>query len=131
VRGPVANQLGPGAVGIGYGDRLVVRPNPTGLQGGGSFADVLAAQLGVDGIRVSSHAQQRLRQSEDQIGPNAAGRLKSAVERAEEKGSKDSLILLDDLAFVVSVKNKTIVTAVDNRRAREGVFTNIDSVVIG
>jgi len=127
----MASQPGIGAVGTGYGDRLVVRPNPGGVQGGDSFADVLAAQLGADGIRVSSHAQQRLRQTQAQLDPNAADRLKSAVERAEEKGSKDSLILLDDLAFVVSVKNKTVVTAVDNRRAKEGVFTNIDSVVIG
>ena len=52
-------------------------------------------------------------------------------DRAEQKGSKDSLVLLDDLAFVVSVKNKTVVTAVDSNRAKENVFTNIDSVVIG
>jgi flagellar operon protein len=120
-----------GAVGVGRGDQHLARPSSGGFQGGDSFADVLAAQLGADGIRVSSHAQQRLRQTGTQLDPNAADRLKSAVERAEEKGSKDSLILLDDLAFVVSVKNKTVVTAVDNRRAKEGVFTNIDSVVIG
>ena len=126
----MADQFRIDSVGAGYGDRLVVRPNGQ-QQPGGSFADALAAQLGQDGIRVSAHAQQRLRQSEDQLDPNAANRLRSAVERAEQKGSKDSLILLDDLAFVVSVKNKTVVTAVDNRRAKEGVFTNIDSVVIG
>ena len=61
----------------------------------------------------------------------AADRLKSAVGRAEEKGSRESLILVDDLAFVVSVKNKTVITAVDQGRAKENVFTNIDSVVIG
>jgi flagellar operon protein len=127
----VADQFRIDSVGAGYADRLVVRPNPQQTQSAGSFADALAAQLGEGGIRVSAHAQQRIRQSEDQLDPNAGNRLRSAMERAEQKGSKDSLILLDDLAFVVSVKNKTVVTAVDNRRAKEGVFTNIDSVVIG
>ena len=124
------SQLGLGALGAG-GDQPVVRPAAGGRQAGEAFADLLAAQLSADGIRVSSHAQQRLRQTDAPLDPRAADRLKSAVEKAEEKGSRDSLVLLDDLAFVVSVKNKTVITAVDNRRAKEGVFTNIDSVVIG
>ena len=57
-------------------------------------------------------------------------RLERAVGQAAEKGSKDSLILLDELALVVSVQNRTVVTAVDEASRREHVFTNIDSVVI-
>lgn len=95
------------------------------------FADVLADQLGAGGIRLSAHAQARLRQSSVDLDAATADRLRSAFERAEQKGSKDSLVLLDDLAFVVSVKNKTVITAVDGNRAKENVFTNIDSVVIG
>lgn len=97
----------------------------------GAFADVLAARLGEDGIRLSAHAEKRLRQSDLAFDPNAATRLSDAVGRAEQKGARDSLILLDDLAFIVSVKNKMVITAVEGGRAREGVFTNIDSVVIG
>lgn len=100
-------------------EQLVVR-TPTAQPTGASFADVL------DGIRLSAHAQKRL---ENQ--PFDANRLKSAVDRAEAKGSNESLIFLDDLAFVVSVKNKTVITAVAQDRAKESVFTNIDSVVIG
>jgi flagellar operon protein len=57
-------------------------------------------------------------------------RLEAAVERAEAKGSRDSLILLDELALVVSVRNRTVVTAMDEANRKEHVFTNIDSVVI-
>jgi flagellar operon protein len=104
------------------GQQVVVPTAPS--QPGASFAELLAAQ----GITVSAHAQQRLAQSNVNVDPD---RLKNAFDRAENKGSKESLVLLDDLAFVVSVKNKTVITAVDGGRARDNVFTNIDSVVIG
>ena len=57
-------------------------------------------------------------------------RLNGGVARAAAKGSRDSLVLLDDTAFVVSVRNRTVVTAVDREHMREQVFTNIDSAVI-
>ncbi|HEY3083485.1 MAG TPA: TIGR02530 family flagellar biosynthesis protein [Chloroflexota bacterium] len=109
------------------GEQLVARTPPT--SDGPAFGELLAARLGADGIRLSAHAQKRL----EGVGLDAAAadRLKSALGRAEEKGSRESLILVDDLAFVVSVKNKTVITAVDQGRAKENVFTNIDSVVIG
>lgn len=96
-----------------------------------SFADALAGQLGAGGIRLSAHAHQRLLQSGVALDDGAAARLHGAVQRAEQKGSRDSLVLLDDLAFVVSVANRTVITAVEGGRTRENVFTNIDSVVIG
>jgi flagellar operon protein len=58
-------------------------------------------------------------------------RLNGGVARAAAKGSRDSLVLLDDTAFVVSVRNRTVITAVDRARMRDQVFTNIDSAVIG
>ena len=112
-------------------DQVVVRNAQPSGPNVGVFADYLADQLGAEGIRLSAHAQERLRQSSVDLGAGTADRLKSAFEKAEQKGSKDSLVLLDDLAFVVSVKNKTVITAVDSNRAKENVFTNIDSVVIG
>jgi flagellar operon protein len=113
------------------GDQLVVRNAPQGDATPNPFADFLADKLGADGIKLSAHAQARLRQSNVDLDAGTADRLKSAFDKAEQKGSKDSLVLLDDLAFVVSVKNKTVITAVDSNRAKESVFTNIDSVVIG
>lgn len=57
-------------------------------------------------------------------------RLEAAVDKAGLKGGKESLILLDDLAFVVSVRNRTVITAVGADRMADNVFTKIDSVVI-
>ena len=52
------------------------------------------------------------------------------VEKAQRKGARESLVLLDDVALVISIKNKTVITAVDKEKLKENVFTNIDSAVI-
>ncbi len=79
-------------------------------------------------VKFSAHAQKRL--AEVQLDSSAMSRLEAAVDKAGLKGGKESLILLDDLAFVVSVKNRTVITAVGADRMADNVFTNIDSVVI-
>src|SRR5687767_2794098 len=79
-------------------------------------------------VKFSAHAQKRL--AEVHLDFNAMSRLEAAVDKAGLKGGKESLILLDDLAFVVSVKNRTVITAVGADRMADNVFTNIDSVVI-
>jgi flagellar operon protein len=56
--------------------------------------------------------------------------LQEAVNRARAKGARESLVLMGELALVVSVKNNTVITAVDGANMRENVFTNIDSAVI-
>jgi len=58
-------------------------------------------------------------------------RLDSAITRAAEKGSRNSVVMLDDLAVVVDVRQRTVVTALNAQQGKERVFTNIDSVVIG
>jgi flagellar operon protein len=58
------------------------------------------------------------------------GRLESAVDKLAAKGARESLVLLDDNAMVVSVRNRTVITALSREQARENVFTNIDSAVI-
>ena len=70
-------------------------------------------------------------QQPDRAHPGAHGSPKGAVSKAAAKGARESLILLDDLALVVSVKNRTVITAIAPDRIRENVFTNIDSAVIG
>jgi flagellar operon protein len=72
----------------------------------------------------------RIEQRGLQIDQAQMERLQQAVGRAEAKGAKDSLILLDELALVVSIQNHTVVTAMDEGSQKEHVFTNIDSVVI-
>lgn len=92
--------------------------------------DVPGVLDGAHRVRFSAHAQERLAQASVELGPRALARLEAAVDRAGQKGGKESLVLLDDLALVVSIKNRTVITAVDAGRMADNVFTRIDSVVI-
>lgn len=84
----------------------------------------------VQPLKFSGHAQERLAQSRRQLTEAEVTELARAVDRAAEKGSRDALILMRDLAFVVSVKNRTVITAVEGERMKENIFTNIDSAAI-
>ncbi len=102
---------------------------PAGKQGG--FAAALARETErLDSLKISAHAEKRLNSSNIRLSESDVQRIDGAVRRASDKGSNQSLIMLDNLALVVSVKNRVVITAVDDARTREGVFTNIDSVVI-
>lgn len=81
-------------------------------------------------VRFSGHALARLKVRNIEMNPARMEKLSEAIDRAAAKGSRDSLILMDDTAFVVSVKNRTVITAVDGASLRENVFTKIDSAVI-
>lgn len=95
------------------------------------FSTVLARETQrLDSLRISSHAQKRLASSCVELSASDIKRIGQAVERASAKGSNQSLVMLDNLALVVSVKNRVVITAIDEARTREGIFTNIDSVVI-
>jgi len=93
-----------------------------------AFENVLQEEL--KGLKFSKHAQERLDSRDIRLNEADMASLQRAVSRAEEKGAKDSLVLLRDLAFIVSVKSRTVVTAVDGEHVKENVFTNIDSAVI-
>jgi flagellar operon protein len=82
------------------------------------------------GMRLSNHIQKRLESRQIELSPDHVQRLATAVGKAEDRGSRESVVLMDDLAFVISLRNKTLVTAVDAASRKENVFTNIDSVVI-
>jgi len=91
-----------------------------------SFAEILSRQS----LKFSRHAQERIAKREIALNASHLQRIHDAVEKAAAKGARDSLILVDNLAFVVSVKNRTVVTALDEASMRGNVFTNIDSAVI-
>lgn len=95
-----------------------------------SFAEVLGDQRRGMEVRLSAHAKERLRQQNITISSQDISRISDATRKAEMKGSRESLILLRDLALVVNIKNKTVITAVDRARQKEKIFTNIDSTVI-
>jgi flagellar operon protein len=93
---------------------------------GASFGEALEqAQL-----RFSNHAQKRLETRGIALNDDGLARLAQAVDRAAQRGGKESLVLMDDLAFIVNVKNRLVVTAMDQQARGEGVFTQIDSVVL-
>lgn len=93
---------------------------------GPSFKEVLEK---ASGLEFSGHAMQRLKDRSINLDENGMKRIKEAVDRAEEKGGRDSLILDGNQAFLVNIPNKTVVTAVDVMELRHKVFTNIDSTV--
>jgi len=96
---------------------------------GSNFNQLL--QQEITGVKFSQHALQRLDSRKIQLDSTQLTKLSQAVEKAAQKGAKESLILMNDnLAFVVSVKNKTVITAMDGANIKDNVFTNIDSAVI-
>ncbi len=103
----------------------------TAPAGGPSFAEVLAQRTGtVQAPRFSRHAVERLQRRGIELTPPTLKRLAGGIARAAGKGSRDSVVFVDGTAFVVSVSNNTVITAVGQEHMREHVFTNIDSAVI-
>jgi flagellar operon protein len=106
---------------VGNGPQVASTPAGSGPD----FSEILA-----DRLKVSNHAKTRLQSRDIQLDAQQWERVLSGVEKAAEKGAKESLVMLDDVALVVSVRNRTVITAVDQQHLRENVFTNIDSAVI-
>ena len=97
----------------------------------GSFNECLQSQiLNNVGIKLSAHASKRLAERNVLLDAGDGAKLRSAVDRMAEKGADKSLVLMDDLALVVSARNRVVITAMDSASAREGVFTNIEGAVI-
>jgi flagellar operon protein len=103
-------------------------PEPARTPGAPAFADVLAGATG--GIAFSNHALQRVQRRGIDVSPDVMRRLDAGVARAAAKGARDAVVLIDGTAFVVGVRTRTVVTAVDPEHMRRHVFTNIDSAVI-
>lgn len=99
-------------------------------QKNGSFDSLLQTQINKSGVQFSAHAQKRLAERNVKLSDSEQARLGAAVDKAQQKGADKSLVLMDDLALVVSARNRTVITAVDASNSKDGVFTNIDSAVI-
>jgi flagellar operon protein len=82
-------------------------------------------------LKFSNHAINRLTTRGVHLDDRTMSRLGRAVMAADDKGAAQSLVLLDEMAFLVSVKNRTIITAMETSQMKEGVITRIDSAVIG
>jgi flagellar operon protein len=100
-----------------------------------SFNEILMqTQLnGVDEsseLKFSKHANERLASRNIDISDEQMQRLQNATKQANEKGINESLVMVDNLAFIVSVKNNTVITAMNQSDSTENIFTNIDGAVI-
>ena len=94
-----------------------------------SFQDILIKKANETGdVRFSKHANQRLLSRNIVLSDEQINRLNNGVNRARDKSIKESLVMMDNLAFIVNVKNNTVVTALS--KEDDSVFTNIDGAVI-
>jgi flagellar operon protein len=93
-----------------------------------NFQEVLAGKIASE-IKVSAHAQKRMAERGINLSPRELDGIREAVTKAQTKGCRDSLVVLERVALVVSVENQTVITAVDAQSLKENVFTNIDSAV--
>lgn len=81
-------------------------------------------------IKFSNHAIERMRSRGIHFQPDTLQRIDSAVNRASEKGAKETLVIAEDSALIVNIENKTVVTVMDKNMLKENIFTNIDAAVI-
>ena len=96
-----------------------------------SFQDILeqASEAGSE-VRFSKHAAGRLSTRNIELTDSQMERLQEGTKKAQAKGIKDSLVLVDSLAFIVNVPSSTVVTAMEQSEAQENIYTNIDGAVI-
>ncbi len=118
--------------GISSGNRIGNGPSFQETLAGLERNPGLAKPVGLpqEGLKFSNHAIERMRSRGVSFTPEQMGKLESAVKKAAEKGGRDSLVLMNDTAVIVSVKNNTVVTVVDKASLKENVFTNIDSTIV-
>lgn len=98
------------------------------VQETGNFADILKGKLD-GGVKISKHAQTRMEMRNMKLTESIREKLCNAIDKANEKGVKDTLIVMEQMAFVVNVRNRTVITAMNSKDMRDNVFTNIDGAV--
>lgn len=115
-------------------ERYLNQRNPEKLQNQGfSFEEILNQKREASEsseLKFSKHAAMRLENRNISLSEEQSLRLENGVQKASEKGIKESLVLIDSLAFIVNVPNKTVVTAMDQGESSDNIFTNIDGAVI-
>lgn len=102
----------------------------TAVRDSGRFEHLLNQRIEQRGVQFSRHASTRMESRGIRFNPQQIARLENAVNQVNAKGGRDSLVVLDGTALVVSVKNETVVTVMDQEQLKNNVFTNIDSAVI-
>lgn len=134
-RGPArqddhSRQTGPAAPDRSFADALKQAGGTAPGQGAASASGTPQTRGATAPLQFSRHALARVQRRGITLDASTLGRLSEGVGRAASKGSRDSLVLVDGTAFVVSVSNRTVITAVGSEHMKDNVFTNIDSAVI-
>ena len=97
------------------------------VKGNDSFESLFRHEF--DKLKFSNHATKRIESRELELTNSELARLQEAVSKAEQKGARDSLVMMNNKAFIINIPNKTVITALDVEKSEENIFTNIDSVV--
>ena len=105
------------------------RKDPVSSQKASTDSFDIIFQKELSKLKFSGHAMKRLEARNIQLSETELNKIQTAVSKAEAKGAKDSVVLMDDKAFIVNIPNKTVVTAMNINEENENIFTNIDSVV--
>ncbi len=84
----------------------------------------------MEGLKFSKHADARLNDRNIHLTQEQMQRLEEGTKKANEKGIKESLMIMDNMAFIINIKNQVVVTAMDSSENTENIFTNIDGAVI-
>lgn len=117
------------AAGMYFG-KSMPKPSSVGLTSDTpSFENVFNEKIQAEqNVKFSKHANARLESRNISLSDEQLGRLNQGVERAKSKNINESLVMMDNIAFIVNIKNNTVVTAID--KSDDNVFTNIDGAVI-
>jgi len=120
-----------GLQGINQAQRLPVA-NRIANGGAAEFSKILdkAAQQGkAAGLKISKHAEARLSERNIMLSESQREKIADALIKAEGKGVKDALVMIDGFALVANAKSRTVITAVGENDLRQNIFTNIDGAV--
>lgn len=116
-----------GQLAAGQKSKYVDKSIKTNVQ---SFQSILEKQKLTDNgeLKFTKHANDRLAERNIDLSDSQLERLELGARKASEKGINESLVMVDDVSFIVNVRNNTVITAVDN--GGDKIFTNIDGAVI-
>jgi flagellar operon protein len=120
--------LHPSRISAAEMEARISRGSPSTTVGSTGFAETL--EQAADQLSFSSHAQARLKSRDIHLTAADQADLARAVDIAGQKGAQESLILLDDLALIVSVRNRVVITAMERDSTEPSVFTHIDSAIM-
>lgn len=101
-------------------------------EGRQSFADHLkraGEELGKP-LSFSGHAIERAESRGIDLSVEQLDRIDKALDSVAAKGGRKALVMLDDLALIVGVDRRTVITMVNGDGLKENVFTAIDTAVI-